>query len=143
MLIVDDQHSVCVSLAYLFEAAGYRVLMAESGHKALAVFENEQIDGAMIDVHMPIMNGFSVCEALLARAVALRRTVHVWFMTGAYTDALQRRCLEVGGIQVFRKPFDFPDIWSALEADFAGPASMQRTAPAVPIGAGAVSGGGT
>lgn len=142
MLIVDDQHGVCVSLAFLFEAAGYRVLMAESGHAALTVFESEQVDGAMIDVHMPIMNGFSVCEALLARAAALRRTVHVWFMTGAYTDALQRRCSEAGGIRVFRKPFDFPGIWSALETDFAGPASVPCVPSVITTGAPSGNGGG-
>lgn len=132
MLIVDDQHGVCVSLAYLFEAAGYRVLMAESGRAALAAFESEEIAGAIIDVHMPIMNGFSICEALLARAAALRKSVHVWFMTGAYTEALQRRCVEVGGIRVFRKPFDFPGIWSALDTDFAGPASVPCPVSVVP-----------
>jgi CheY-like chemotaxis protein len=143
MLIVDDQHGVCVSLAYLFEAAGYRVLMAESGRAALAVFESEEVAGAIIDVHMPIMNGFSVCEALLARAAALRRSVHVWFMTGAYTEALQRRCVEVGGIRVFRKPFDFPGIWAALDSDFAGPASVPCPVSVVPAESASANGGAT
>lgn len=121
MLVVDDQHGVCVSLSFLLSGAGYRVITAESGRAAIAFLDSELIDGAIIDVHMPGMNGFETCVALQTRSSTLGRQLHVWFMTGAFTKVLERRCMEVGGIGVLHKPFEFPDTLMQLEAGFAVP----------------------
>ena len=121
LLVVDDQHGVCVSLSFLLSGAGYRVLTADSGRTAVAMLDSEHIDGAVIDVHMPGMNGFDTCLALQTRVAALGRALHVWFMTGAFTTVLERRCLEVGGIAVFHKPFQFPETLAQLAAGFAAP----------------------
>lgn len=64
LLVVDDQHGVCVSLSFLLSGVGYRVIAAESGRTAIALLDSELIDGAIIDVHMPGMNGFETCVAL-------------------------------------------------------------------------------
>ena len=129
MLIVDDQHSVCVSLSYFLEGAGYKVLTAESGRAAVALAETETFDGVLIDVHMPGMNGFDACIALQSRGVALSRADRVWFMTGAFTRDLESRCNELGGLGVFRKPFDFPAFLERLEAGFTAPASATPLPP--------------
>jgi len=121
MLIVDDQRGVCVSLSFLLGTAGYKVLTTESGRAALTIFEAETVDGAVIDVHMPGMNGFDACAALQARAAAFGRSLRVWFMTGAFTSVLERRCAEAGGFGVFHKPFDYPALLSQLEAGFSAP----------------------
>ncbi len=119
ILVVDDQHGVCVSLAYFLELAGYRVLTAESGPSAVALAEKEVIDGAVIDVHMPVVNGFDTCLRLQSQAGVTRRELRVWFMTGACTSELERRGVELGALGVFRKPFDSPSFLEQLEHGFA------------------------
>ncbi len=121
MLVVDDQHSVCMALAYFLEWSGYRVLTAESGLAAIATVEKEPIDGALIDVHMPVMNGFDTCLRLQGHARSLGRELRVWFMTGAHSTVLERRGAEVGAFAVFRKPFDHSAFLARLEHDFSSP----------------------
>lgn len=131
MLIIDDQHSVCVSLDYFLGGAGYRVVTAESGTAAFALFETHPIDAALIDIHMPGMNGFDVCLRLQAKAQELGRSLRVWFMTGAFSRALDRRAVELGALGVLRKPFDYATVLSVFDAGFSAPVtSRPSTEPA-------------
>jgi CheY-like chemotaxis protein len=130
VLIVDDQRSVRVSLEYLLGLANYRVLSADSGLAAVAVAEREHIDGAIIDIHMPVMNGFEACGRLQAQASAMGRELRVWFMTGAFTSNLEPKCAELGGLGVLTKPFDFPGFLARLERGFSAPLPVARSATA-------------
>jgi DNA-binding response OmpR family regulator len=129
MLIVDDQQSVRVTLEYLLDLDGYRVLTAESGLGAIALAEKEPIDGALIDINMPVMDGFATCVRLQALAATGGRRLRIWFMSGAYSGALRRRGLELGGLEVFSKPFDPSNLSKRLEEGFSA------VAPPVPLAA--------
>lgn len=119
LLIVDDQASVRVSLEFLLTDSGYRILCAGSGAEAIARMSADRVDGALIDVHMPVMNGFETCERLRAAAANLNRALPVWFMTGAGGVAVEKRCCELGALAVFSKPFDPPQLLAHLQAGFA------------------------
>ncbi len=127
MLIVDDQQSVRTTLDYLLGLDGYRVLTAESGAAAIALAEKEPIDGAMIDIHMPFMDGFATCERLQGVAKTLGRPLRIWFMSGALSGALRRRSVELGALGFFSKPFD-PSMLSNQLKDGFSPA-----APLAPV----------
>lgn len=132
MLVVDDQPGVCASLHFLLGAAGYKVVTAESGRAAIALAETECFDGALIDIHMPGMNGFDTCIALQNRAGALGRGLRVWFMTGAYQSTLETRCAELGGLDIFHKPFDFSDLLTQLERGLSSPLPSLTSLPSLP-----------
>lgn len=121
LLIVDDQASVRITLQYTLGLAGYRTLGADSGATALAAAENEQIDGALIDVHMPVMNGFDTTRRLREQATARGRELRVWLMTGAPNGAVERRRIELGALGLFDKPFDHDDLLARLERGFSAP----------------------
>ena len=118
ILIVDDQQSVLVSLEYLLGLSGYRILTAESGPAAIALAEKEPVDGALIDVHMPVMDGFATCVRLQALAGARGRPVKIWFMSAALSGQLKRRSSELGALGAFSKPFDLTTLSNQLEEDF-------------------------
>ena len=119
MLIVDDQESVRVTLDYLLGLAGYRVLTAASGAEAIAIAERETVDGAIIDIHMPVMTGFDACERLRSLASAGNRSLKVWFMSGAVSREAKMRGSELGGLAVFSKPFDPEELTRRLEEDLS------------------------
>jgi CheY-like chemotaxis protein len=129
LLIVDDEQGVRMSLDYFLSGYGFRVVTAESGRKAVAVMETEVIDGAMVDLHMPGMNGPDTCLALHAAAARLGRPLRVWFMSGAFGRDFERRCGELGAICVFRKPFEWPATLESLFAGFAAPAPVPTPLP--------------
>jgi DNA-binding response OmpR family regulator len=67
ILVVDDDRDSREIAARLLEKAGYQARRAPSGADCLRIVESERIDLILLDVMMPEMDGFAVCEALHAR----------------------------------------------------------------------------
>lgn len=129
ILVVDDQPGVRMSLDFLLKAEGYRVLTAESGREALGILGAEQVDGAIVDVHMPGMNGIDTTVALHLIASRLGRSLHVWLMTGVPTRELERRAAAAGVINIFHKPFEWPTTLATLATGFLSPPLTPLAAP--------------
>lgn len=137
ILVVDDQESVRKSLEHLLGLSGYKVIGAASGGEALALAAAESVDGALIDVHMPVMNGFAACLRLQEQAHMLGRELRVWFMTGALTSDVNRRCADLGALEVFAKPFAYTAFLARLEHGFS---SVLPARPLATTTAGASAG---
>lgn len=126
LLVVDDQPSVRASIAYFLEVCGYRTLQAESGQAALDLLGKEQVDGVLLDVQMPKLNGFETSVRLNALTRASNRPIKIWFMTGVYYRELNEECAKAGGLSVFRKPFDWPGMLAELAAGLASVPQLAR-----------------
>lgn len=66
VLIADDISSVRESLAKLLRAEGYEVEVAANGKEALEKFDPERIDLVLLDLDMPVTNGWDALERLMA-----------------------------------------------------------------------------
>ena len=64
ILLVDDQHFFVAVQQSILERQGYRVLTAADGPEGLAKAREHEPDLILLDVHMPGMDGFTVCEKL-------------------------------------------------------------------------------
>jgi DNA-binding response OmpR family regulator len=121
LLVIDDNLSVRESLRFLLTRRGYAVFDAEDGPGGLAVAEQNPIDGALVDVNMPGMNGIAVCRALREQAARAGRTVAVWLMTGARTGEVAKAAAEAGALLLLQKPFDIPDLLKRIEEEIGPP----------------------
>lgn len=119
LLVIDDNRSVRESLKFLLLRRGYIVLIAEGGREALALSAQHPVDGALVDVNMPEMNGIEVCRALRQQATAAGREIAVWMMTGARTSEVLKQAREAGALDLFGKPFDLPALYRRFEEKFA------------------------
>jgi CheY-like chemotaxis protein len=119
-LVIDDNESVRESLKFLLVRRGYTVLAASDGFEALRLANEHVIDGAMVDVNMPGMNGIEVCRALRDLATASRREIGIWMMTGGRSPELLRLSREAGALDLLGKPFDLPALYRRFEEYFAG-----------------------
>ncbi len=128
LLIVDDQPSVLHTLDYVFNQRGYRTLLANSGAAGLEVAGNESFDAALVDLHMPGLDGMSVCRALRERAHASQREALVWVMTAAHTREAATKAVEAGAIALLKKPFDYEVFLESFEQYFSG----KLTVPPLP-----------
>ena len=86
ILVVDDEPAVLRVLTTRLNLAGYRVISAEDGEKAIEVFHNESPDLVVLDVMLPKLDGFAVCRRLRAEScvpiiflTALEAVSHVEF----------------------------------------------------------------
>ncbi|MEO6246191.1 MAG: response regulator [Opitutaceae bacterium] len=119
MLVVDDEKTVRDSLRFLLEREGYKVLVARDGIEAITMAAQQPVDAAMVDVHMPVMNGIEICRALHAQAKQAGRTVAVWMMSGARTAQAIRASTEAGAMDLLGKPFDYKLLLQRFDAHFA------------------------
>nr|WP_184153283.1 PleD family two-component system response regulator [Amaricoccus macauensis] len=104
VLVVDDVATNRLLLRAKLSSAYYDVVVAENGAQALQMARSEQPDMVMLDVLMPDMDGFEVCEALKAR----EETAHipVIMVTALDTPEERIRGLDAGADDFLSKPFN-------------------------------------
>lgn len=106
MLVADDDRGIREGLAARFLQAGFEVVCAGDARGAIELYDNRRPDAAMLDVQMPGIDGFAVCEHIRAGG----GIIPVFFLTGA-TDGVISHHLPtltrtVGGTHFITKPYD-------------------------------------
>jgi CheY-like chemotaxis protein len=104
ILIVDDTPTNIALISALLKAEGYRTKAATSGEKALAVANGEEKpDLILLDVMMPGMDGYQVCEQLKANPST--SDIPVIFLTGLMNPEDEQRGFAAGAADYVYKPF--------------------------------------
>jgi signal transduction histidine kinase/CheY-like chemotaxis protein len=106
VLVVDDNADSAESLALLLRVGGHLVETAHDGHHAVELAERFQPDAILLDLGMPGMNGYDVCEQI--RAQPWGRSVLMVAQTGWGQAQDRARTLEAGFDAHLTKPID-PD----------------------------------
>ncbi|NKB35305.1 MAG: response regulator [Pseudomonadales bacterium] len=104
ILIVDDDATSRLMTQLGLEEAGYAVLEASSGPEALNLFADNEIAMVLLDLRMPVMDGFQVCRELQKTKAGSH--VPVMVMTGLDDDASISRAFEAGATDFIGKPFN-------------------------------------
>jgi CheY-like chemotaxis protein len=120
LLITDDHPSVLGALEFVLAGDTLRVLLADSGTAALAHVERGPVDAALVDLHMPAMDGLTLTRALKAHAVRTGHPLPVWIMTAAHTAATVEQGRLAGAEAVLKKPFDIESFAAELQRTLAG-----------------------
>ncbi len=103
ILIVDDLEANRFALRDIVLEMGYKPLLAEDGEQALRVLERQQVRVIILDVSMPKIDGYQVCE--LIKADPTTRDVPVLFISALDDPTSMARGFEVGGADFITKPF--------------------------------------
>jgi DNA-binding response OmpR family regulator len=103
ILIVDDDPTIVTSLHYLLEQADYNVLVARDGREALDVLQRELPDLILLDVMMPRMSGYEVCQHV--RESAAWRHIRIVMLTARGGAIAARKGLALGADGYITKPF--------------------------------------
>jgi CheY-like chemotaxis protein len=117
VLVVDDTRVGRMLVENVLKAEGYRVLGAGSGEEALEVLEHQQPDLIVLDVRMPGMDGFELCERL--RLMPHTQLTPVVFLSAACSLDERVRGLSVGGDDFIRKPFDGAELLARVKLHLA------------------------
>jgi CheY-like chemotaxis protein len=104
ILVVDDDWMNREMLQAHLENAGFRVLLANSGAKALDIVAAQPPDLILLDVRMPGLDGYEVCALL--RSSPDSRAIPVLMMTALEDEESKQRGLEAGANGFVPKPFD-------------------------------------
>ena len=112
ILIVDDLSAARQTLKSLLSSAPYRIIEASSGVEALQVAQDVQPDLILLDVMMPVMDGFEVCSRL--RADDLLAEVPIIMVTALEDRASRLRGLDAGADDFISKPYDTAELRSRV-----------------------------
>ncbi len=104
ILIVDDLPSNIDLIQTFFSEQPYNLLSATSGEEALMLVENNKVDLVLLDVIMPGMNGFTVCERLKAKAST--KLIPIIMITGLEDSDSKIRGIRLGVDDFITKPFN-------------------------------------
>ena len=102
ILIVDDEKNYPPIISTVLEGEGYETLMANSGHQAMGILKNSDVDLVLADLKMPVMNGIELLEQIKTRDPDLP----VIMMTAYGTVEKAVEAMQKGAHNFIQKPFD-------------------------------------
>lgn len=111
ILLIDDDDSLLELLERYLSGAGYTVLAAPSGPEGLRLLYSKRPDLVVLDVMMPSMDGWEVCERIRELT-----DVPLIFLTVRATEADRLCCFRKGADDFLAKPFSFAELGARIEA---------------------------
>ena len=108
VLVVDDEPNIVMSLRFLMEGEGFQVEVASTGQAAVAALDREPADLVLLDIMMPELDGFEVCQRI--RDNPAWRATKVVMLTAKGRDVERDRGLALGADEYVTKPFSTRDL---------------------------------
>jgi two-component system OmpR family response regulator len=114
ILVVEDEEHLARGIKFNLEAEGYQVSTATNGHAALERIEARQprVDLVILDLMLPGMSGYTVCERLRARG----EDVPVLMLSARTLPEDRTRGFDVGTDQYLTKPFELDELMSRVKS---------------------------
>ncbi|GAA3917198.1 response regulator transcription factor [Hymenobacter algoricola] len=103
ILIVDDEPNIIMSLEFLMRKNGYQVSLARNGTEALEAVDRTPFDVILLDIMMPDVDGYQVCQHVKAQPD--RQATKVIFLSAKSKDSDILKGYEVGADLYISKPF--------------------------------------
>lgn len=111
ILIVDDDVNLCLALQEELVAAGYKADYVISADEVFPVLEQGKPDLMLLDLKMPVHDGFYVLDQLNKRSISMRVIVLT-----AYADVKSAiEAAKLGAMDFISKPYDVDDLLFALD----------------------------
>jgi DNA-binding response OmpR family regulator len=114
ILLIEDEPHIALGLTDALEFEGFAVTTADSGHAGIALAKQVRPDALLLDLMLPDMNGYQVCEEV-------RRTnpqLPIIMLTARSQEADKIRGLESGADDYVTKPFSVGELVARIRAIF-------------------------
>jgi len=114
LLIVDDITANISVLSKFLQESGFRILITQNGKRAIQKAEYAKPDLILLDVMMPVMNGFEACQVLKSQENT--KDIPIIFMT-ALADVVDKvKGFELGAADYITKPFQHEEVLARVSA---------------------------
>ena len=114
ILLVDDEPDLCMVYQIILEDAGYECLPYTDPVKALQQFKPYFYDLILLDIKMPVLNGYELCKKI----IEFDKTVHIIFITASetyYEQFRNQHYPELRKINYIQKPVGNEELIRALD----------------------------
>src|ERR687892_2701746 len=103
VLVVDDEPNIVMSLRFLMEREGFAVEVASSGKAAVAALDRAPADLVLLDVMIPELDGFEVCQRIRARPAW--QDTKIVMLTAKGREVERDKGIALGADAYVTKPF--------------------------------------
>lgn len=134
VLVVEDDAILRMGLEKTLRSEGFRVLLAKTGPDGLRLALDERPDLVLLDVMLPEMNGFEICEELRRRDAE----VPIVMLTAKGEAADKVRGLRIGADDYVTKPFGVSELLARIDAALRRPRARRAAQDVVRVGAAEV-----
>ena len=117
VLVVDDEENVRDILTHFLKSAGYHAITAGDPERVVDLARGVSPDVVLLDVTMPLMDGFQVCRKLQEHPET--KKIPVVFLTAKGDDLNRQRGKTSGGVIYLTKPFTRETVVSAVRVALA------------------------
>jgi DNA-binding response OmpR family regulator len=128
VLIVEDDPAIRDALVEAIQADGHATVCAVDGQQAVRLFATEAFDLVLLDLMLPVMNGYDVCRRIREKD----RRVSILMLTAKGTEIDKVLGLELGADDYVTKPFGVRELMARVHAAFRRQESTVGTAAANP-----------
>lgn len=135
ILVIEDEPHIVMGLRDALEFEGFRVLSATKGREGMALARSESPDAVILDLMLPDVNGYAVCEDL-RRWSSL---VPILMLTARSQESDKIRGLDAGADDYVTKPFSVNELIARIRAIFRRAARSPGAPEVVAIGEAQVS----
>jgi DNA-binding response OmpR family regulator len=108
VLIADDEPNIVLSLEFLMKQAGYEIRVARDGEEALRCVQEWRPELVLLDVMLPLRDGFEVCQQI--REEPETRDTRVIMITAKGREVEVAKGLAVGADAYVTKPFSTKEL---------------------------------
>jgi DNA-binding response OmpR family regulator len=112
VLIVEDEPHIVLSLEFLLQRAGYDTVVAPDGEEALAQMRQRRPDVVLLDIMLPKLSGYEVCQAI--KAAPELRSIPIVMLSARGQEVEVVKGLELGAAAYVTKPFGNVEILEAI-----------------------------
>ena len=130
LLLVEDDTLSRRMMSLMLETAGHTVVGVEDGRQALTAVQRETFDVVLMDVQMPVMDGFATTAALRAWERSRGTRMPIVAVTAHAMKGDRERCLRSGMDAYVTKPIEPDELFAVLEQVVSTRADIER--PSVP-----------
>jgi DNA-binding response OmpR family regulator len=112
ILIADDEPNIVLSLEFLLQEAGHNVQIARDGQEVLDALERQVPDLILLDVMLPRVSGFEVCQRI--RANPAWRGIRIVMLSAKGREIEVAKGLALGADAYVTKPFAIKDLMAQV-----------------------------
>jgi CheY-like chemotaxis protein len=125
ILLVDDNRTHQYSLGRHIEESGFEVIHALTGEEALELASSRSPALILLDVNLPGMSGFQICESL--KADPATRSIPVIFHSATHdTQSARLRALDLGAVSFLSYPVDIDHLMMVIQGTLAHESGKER-----------------
>ena len=117
VLVIDDDPGIRMIVRHVLEPMGHEVILGDDGFRGLGMAQHQRPDVVVLDLMMPLVDGFETLRMLATDDRTARIPVIV---LSAIASGQEDRCREAGAVAVLSKPFEPEDLDRAIRDALAG-----------------------